>query len=110
MQNKFSVTQNAVKRIKNLTKEDAQGSMLRISVEAGGCSGFKYKFDIVQDKATGDDLLIEQDGVLVVIDNISLNFLNGAKLDFVESLGESFFEIKNPNAASGCGCGNSFSV
>ena len=97
MKNNFSLTQNAVKRLNHLIAQESANAKLRILVEAGGCSGFQYKFNLINDEPGQEDLLIEQDGALVVIDNISLNFLNGAKLDFVESLGESFFEIISTN-------------
>ena len=110
MKNKFLLTENAIKRINLLASKENNGAMLRIEVEAGGCSGFQYKFNFEAESSKPNDLIIEQDGALVVIDNISFNFLDGAKLDFIENLGESYFEIKNPNATSGCGCGNSFSI
>ena len=111
MVNDFVISANAIERIK-LLKEKAEdkNSCLRISVDAGGCSGFQYKYDFSSFVINQDDLVIEQDGISVIIDNISFNFLKGAHLDYIETLGESYFEVKNPNAVSGCGCGNSFAV
>ncbi|WP_298283346.1 iron-sulfur cluster insertion protein ErpA [Acidocella sp.] len=105
---KFSVSQNAVRRVAEiLAAEPALG--LRVEVLAGGCSGLQYKFDLTQD-ALPDDLVIEQGGVKVLVDPVSLDFLDGAELDFKDSLMGAHFTIKNPNATSACGCGTSFSV
>lgn len=83
----------------------------RVLVEGGGCSGFQYKFS-VDDKApdAAHDLIFTSGDARVVVDDMSIQFLNGAQIDYVETLGHSGFEIKNPNATSGCGCGTSFSV
>lgn len=106
----FSITENAAKRIAFLAEdEDYKNVMLRVSVNGGGCSGFQYKmdFDTEQNK---DDHVFENGEAKVVIDEMSLEFLNGSCLDYVETLGAAAFEIKNPNATANCGCGNSFSV
>lgn len=103
------VSASAAKRIAALTAAEGQGVMFRIAVNGGGCSGYQYDFSF-DDTATGDDVLIEQDGARVVIDTVSLEFLGGSEVDFVEGLMGSHFEIKNPNAKSSCGCGTSFSV
>lgn len=106
----FVVTDNAFKRIKNLiTAETKQNLGLRISVDGGGCSGFRYIYDL-DDKITPLDYVIEKDGTKVIIDNISSEYLNGSLIDYIEELGESYFNIKNPNASSKCGCGSSFSI
>lgn len=106
----FIITENAAKRIFFLASEKQKnGLKLRITVEGGGCSGFQYKYDLT-DKVNDDDELFEMLEAHVVIDKMSLNFLLGSKLDYVENLGGEYFEIKNPNATSGCGCGKSFSV
>jgi len=110
MKNNFSLSENAIRRITQLSAKESGGAKLRIIVDAGGCSGFKYNFSFENTEANIDDTLIERNGALVVIDSISKNFLEGAELDFIENLGESYFEIKNPNAKGSCGCGNSFSV
>jgi iron-sulfur cluster insertion protein len=104
------VTESAARRIAFLKEqEQADGARLRIAVSGGGCSGFQYglSFDNQQNP---DDFLFERDGVGVVVDDTSLDLLNGAELDFVEDLMGASFQIRNPNAASSCGCGNSFSI
>jgi iron-sulfur cluster insertion protein len=103
------VSASAAKRISALTAAEGQGVMFRIAVNGGGCSGYQYDFSF-DDTKTGDDVLIEQDGARVLIDTVSLEFLGGSEVDFVEGLMGSHFEIKNPNAKSSCGCGTSFSV
>ena len=90
-------------------QEAAEGASLRIAVSGGGCSGFQYGLSF-DDQRNPDDLLFEHGGVAVVVDDASLELLNGAELDFVEDLMGASFQIKNPNAASSCGCGNSFSI
>jgi iron-sulfur cluster insertion protein len=82
---------------------------LRLAVEGGGCSGFQYRFGLA-DGPAGDDAVSETDGVLLLVDPVSLDLVQGCTVDFVESLGGSAFQVANPNAASGCGCGSSFSV
>lgn len=103
------VTERAARRVKQILAREPEGSLLRVAVNGGGCSGFQYAFDIVPTRAP-DDLLIERDGVGVVIDPVSLDFLRGAHIDFVDDLIGQSFKIENPNAASSCGCGTSFSV
>ncbi len=83
--------------------------MLRVSVEGGGCSGFQYKFDLVQDRGD-DDMVIEKAGATVLIDSVSLGFLDGSEIDFVDDLIGASFQVKNPNAVAACGCGTSFSI
>ena len=102
----FELTPNAIARLKQLN-EDKQ--YFRVSVLGGGCSGFQYKFGFDSEKKS-DDCVIECDGVLVLIDEVFLPFLEDAKLDFVEELIGSSFQIINPNAANSCGCGSSFSI
>jgi len=107
----FSLSPSAIKRISFLIeKRNDLNIKLRISVEGGGCSGFQYRYNFVTDIATIDDLYIEQDGAKILIDLISLELIKGSFLDFTEDLNGAFFQMKNPIAASGCGCGNSFSV
>ena len=103
------VTANAAKRIAKVLASEPEGSMLRVAVKGGGCSGFQYTFDIVPAKDE-DDLVLERDGVKVLIDTVSLDFLKGAKIDFVDNLIGQSFQIDNPNATAACGCGTSFSV
>ena len=83
--------------------------MLRVAVTGGGCSGFQYNFELDGVKAD-DDLVLERDGAVVLIDTMSLDFLKGAEIDFVDDLIGASFKIHNPNAQSSCGCGTSFSV
>lgn len=107
----FSITENAANRIAFLlNKRKDDNVKLRISVESGGCSGFQYRYDFVTTPKTDDDLYIAQNGARVLIDETSINLIRGSQLDFVEDLSGSLFKMKNPVAASGCGCGNSFSV
>jgi iron-sulfur cluster insertion protein len=104
------VTENAARRIAMLKEQESAGdSFLRIAVSGGGCSGFQYGLSF-DDQRNEDDVVFERDGVGVVVDEVSLDLLNGAEVDFVEDLMGASFQIKNPNAASSCGCGNSFSI
>ena len=106
----FGVTENAAKRIAQLLeKEENAGSKLRVSVEGGGCSGFQYNFGFEKTQ-NDDDLIIEKDGIEVMVDETSMELLTGSVLDYVETLGAAHFEVKNPQATATCGCGNSFSV
>lgn len=102
----FSVSESAAKRIAHLLVGEPEGARLRVSVLGGGCSGFQYHFDFDATEATPEDKLFGQ----VIVDETSLELLKGSMLDYVEDLGAAAFEIKNPNAKSSCGCGNSFSV
>jgi iron-sulfur cluster insertion protein len=104
------LTESAARRISILKEQErAEGTLLRIAVSGGGCSGFQYGFSF-DDQRNGDDFIFERDGVGVVVDEVSLNLLAGAEIDFVEDLMGASFQIRNPNAASSCGCGNSFSI
>jgi len=103
------VTDRAARRVKHILAKEQPGSLLRVAVNGGGCSGFQYAFDIVTERSA-EDILIEADGVGVVIDPVSMDFLRGARIDFVDDLIGQSFKIDNPNAASSCGCGVSFSV
>ena len=104
------LTESAAQRIAVLrTQENAEDAFLRIAVSGGGCSGFQYGLSF-DDQRNEDDFIFERDGVGVVVDDVSLGLLSGAELDFVEDLMGASFQIKNPNAASSCGCGNSFSI
>lgn len=106
----IGITGNAAKRIATLIEQENDNSLrLRITVSGGGCSGFRYDFDF-DNKVNEDDRLFSRDGVGVVIDEVSLELLGGSELDFVEDLIGSYFEIKNPNASSSCGCGASFAI
>lgn len=106
---RFAVSGNAARRIARLLEGEPAGSMLRVTVSGGGCSGYQYGFGFDTD-TTADDHVFEANGVTVVVDDVSLDLLAGAELDFVEDLIGASFQIKNPNATSSCGCGSSFSV
>ncbi len=103
------LSQAAARRILAILCEEPAGSVFRVGVDGGGCSGFQYSF-AVSESAAADDLVIERDGAKVAIDQTSLPYLLGAKIDFVDDLMGQSFRIDNPNAASSCGCGTSFSV
>lgn len=105
----IQVSERAANRIGQILKAEPAGTMLRVSVEGGGCSGFQYKFDMEREKAD-DDLVIERNGAVVLIDSVSSQYLAGSEIDFVDDLIGSSFRINNPNAASSCGCGTSFSL
>lgn len=104
-----TVTERAAARIASIMAGEPPGSMLRISVEGGGCSGFQYRFDFTTER-NDDDLVIEKAGATVLVDEISLPYMAGTELDWVEDLIGSAFKLKNPNAVANCGCGTSFSV
>ena len=110
MEQAFSISDSASARIAHLLKGEPAGTRLRVAVDGGGCSGFQYKFDFDPAAPTGEDKIFGTDSAPVIVDEISLGFVSGAMLDYVETLGASAFEIRNPNAKSSCGCGNSFSV
>ncbi len=104
------VTESAARRIAVLREqEEATNAFLRIAVSGGGCSGFQYGLSF-DDARNEDDHVFERGDVAVIVDDVSLDLLNGAEIDFVEDLMGASFQIKNPNAASSCGCGNSFSI
>ena len=99
----------AAQRIRAIGQAEGRAVMLRVGVEAGGCSGFSYQFDLV-DRAEPDDLTVERDGATAVVDEMSLALLKGSEIDFVDELAGAEFRVKNPNAKSSCGCGVSFSI
>jgi iron-sulfur cluster insertion protein len=103
------LTERAAKRIAEILAEETAPAMLRVAVTGGGCSGFQYDF-CLDDARAEDDLLIEEAGARVLIDPVSLDFLKGAEIDFIDEMIGTAFKIKNPNATSSCGCGTSFSV
>ena len=103
------VSARAAKRIAEILKAEPAPVMLRVAVTGGGCSGFQYNFAL-DDARTDDDLVIERDGAVVLVDAVSLDFLKGAEIDFVDDLIGAAFKVNNPNATSSCGCGTSFSV
>jgi iron-sulfur cluster assembly accessory protein len=103
------VSARAARRIAEILKSEPQPAMLRVAVTGGGCSGFQYNFAL-DDIRAEDDLVLERDGAVVLIDSMSLDFLRGAEIDFVDDLIGASFKINNPNAQSSCGCGTSFSI
>jgi iron-sulfur cluster assembly accessory protein len=104
-----TVTERAALRIGEILRQEPAGTMLRVSVAGGGCSGFQYKFDTEHAKAD-DDVVIERAGATVLIDPVSLNYMAGSEIDFVDDLIGSSFKINNPKATASCGCGTSFAL
>lgn len=104
------LTERAAKRIAKILAKEPEGSVLRISVSGGGCSGFQYKYDLVQETAQAEDVVLNAQGATVLIDALSLEFMGGAEVDFVDDLVGQSFQINNPNAVASCGCGTSFAV
>ncbi|MFC4293905.1 iron-sulfur cluster insertion protein ErpA [Novosphingobium tardum] len=107
--NSITLSPSAAARVAAIAARQGKPAMLRLSVEGGGCSGFQYRFGLDEAPAD-DDTVAETDGVKLLVDSISLDLVQGSVVDFVESLSGSAFQVSNPNAASGCGCGSSFSV
>ena len=105
----ITVSERAARRIGEILKGEPSGTMLRVSVEGGGCSGFQYKFDFDRTRAS-DDLVLERNGAVVLIDPISQQYMTGAEIDFVDDLIGAAFKINNPVASASCGCGTSFSI
>ena len=104
------LSSSAAKRVAELrTMENNDALMLRLAVNGGGCSGFSYSFDFCE-AVNGDDQSFETDGVKLVVDEVSLEFLRGAEVDYVEELIGAAFKVNNPNATAACGCGTSFNV
>ncbi len=104
-----TLSASAAKQINAIMAKQGFDKFLRVAVEGGGCSGFSYKFDFA-DAPNEDDLVLERDGAKVVIDEISLEFLEGSEIDYANELIGSAFKINNPNATANCGCGTSFSI
>ncbi len=104
-----TVSERAARRIGEILKAEPEGTMLRVSVEGGGCSGFQYKFGMERAKAE-DDLVIGGGGATVVIDPVSVDYMAGSEIDFVDDLIGASFKVKNPKATASCGCGTSFSL
>ena len=105
----ITVTERAARQIGEILRREPAGTMLRVSVEGGGCSGFQYKFDMDRAQAA-DDLVIHRGGATVLIDQTSVGYLAGSEIDFVDDLIGASFQINNPQATASCGCGTSFSV
>lgn len=106
----ITISEAAAKKIKSIIEEDNSNSKLRIYVEGGGCSGFQYGFSLEELPPSEDDFTFEKDGIEIVVDAMSMNYLNDAEIDFESSLMGAQFKIKNPNVTATCGCGSSFTV
>lgn len=106
----ITVTEAALKRVAKILASETEKDALRISVSGGGCSGFSYQYDLVRDDRQADDIVIEGDGATVLVDPISLQYMAGSQVDFVNDLMGQSFQIRNPNAVASCGCGTSFSI
>ncbi len=105
----ITVSDSAAKRIAKILNSEPDKTALRVSVEGGGCSGFSYKYDLV-DEQTDDDIVIEKLGAKVLIDSISVPYMDGSEIDLVDDLMGQSFQIRNPNATASCGCGTSFAI
>lgn len=103
------LTEAAARRVAEILKTEPAGSFLRVGVDGGGCSGFTYTYNISTERAD-DDLVLERDGATVLIDQISLEFLRGCRIDFIDDLMGRMFKVSNPAATASCGCGSSFAV
>lgn len=103
------LTAAAAARVRAIGDKLGKPAQLRLSVEGGGCSGFSYKFGLAE-SVDADDVVTSTDGAELVIDAVSLDLLKGSQVDFIDSLGGSSFQVTNPNATAGCGCGSSFSI
>ena len=104
----LQLTPSAAKRVAFIAARQGKPPVLRLAVDGGGCAGFSYRFEM--STVAPDDARVETDGVMLVVDPVSLDLIDGSAVDYVEDLGGSAFKVTNPNAASGCGCGSSFSV
>jgi iron-sulfur cluster assembly accessory protein len=105
----IALSPSAAARVAAIAKKQAKPAILRLSVDGGGCAGFQYRFGLA-DEVEGDDVTAIEGGVTLVVDPVSLDLVRGSTVDYVESLGGSAFQVTNPQAASGCGCGTSFSI
>ena len=103
------LTESAARRVAAIAARQSRPAILRLAVDGGGCAGFTYKFELAE-TPEDDDTVAETAGVKLVVDPVSLDLVRGSAVDFVEDLGGAAFKVTNPNAASGCGCGSSFSV
>lgn len=105
----LTLSERAAKRINEIMAGEAVARVMRVSVEGGGCSGFQYKFDLIE-APDADDIVVERDGATVVIDKVSLDFVAGSELDYVADLMGAAFKMRNPQATQSCGCGSSFAM
>ena len=109
MTTSVTMSERAARRIGEILNGEPVGAMLRVSVEGGGCSGFQYKFDVDRSRAD-DDFVIAHERAVVLIDPVSLQYMEGSQIDFVDDLIGASFKITNPNATASCGCGTSFAL
>ena len=105
----FAITDSAAAQIAKILSAEAEGACLRVAVQGGGCSGFSYIFSI-DDAQTADDRVFSRDGITVLVDDMSLQYMEGSEIDWVDDLIGASFQIKNPNATASCGCGTSFDI
>ena len=105
----LTLSASAARRLHDISAKEGAPRLLRVAVDGGGCSGFQYRYDLVE-SADADDILVERDGAAAVVDIISLALLKGSEIDFTDELAGAEFRVKNPNAKSSCGCGVSFSI
>ncbi|WP_082560037.1 MULTISPECIES: iron-sulfur cluster insertion protein ErpA [unclassified Brevundimonas] len=105
----LTLSETAARRLETLSRDEGHTVMLRVAVDGGGCSGFQYRFELVE-AAEADDIRIEAGGQAALVDAVSLPFLKGSEIAFVDDLAGAQFVVRNPNAASSCGCGVSFSI
>lgn len=105
----LTLSESAARRLAKLGEAEGRAVVLRVAVDGGGCSGFQYRFELIE-AGDADDIRIETDGQAAVVDPVSLPFLKGSEIAFVDDLGGAQFVVRNPNAASSCGCGVSFSI
>ena len=105
----LTITPNAIKRLTKLLTSELEGTVFRIKVNGGGCSGFQYTFNF-DVNTSADDFILTQDNVTIACDNESLRYIDGGQVDYIDSLMGQYFTIQNPNATANCGCGTSFSI
>lgn len=105
----ITLSSRAAVRIAAILSAESDGKMLRVAVNGGGCSGFQYEFDIVSDR-NDDDFAISKDGVTVLVDEVSAEYMKNSEIDFSDELIGAAFKVNNPNATASCGCGTSFSL
>ena len=107
--NTVTLTDRAARRINQILSKEPSKKALRVSVSGGGCSGFQYEFDL-DATPTDDDIVVEKDGATVLIDSMSLMYMSGSEIDFVDDLIGASFQVRNPHATASCGCGTSFTI
>ena len=109
MSEPITLSESAARRLQAISAAEGREVMLRVAVDGGGCSGFQYRFDLTG-ASEPEDLRVERDGATALVDDVSIPFLGGAVIDFIDELAGAEFKIRNPNARSSCGCGVSFSI